>query len=91
MIGTTKMDSNGFQVFDGVPLEIEGMICLWSEGNATKLHINFPEARLGIPLNQKFETLYVCHGSFFKSPDGTPVCSVVFRYEDGSSVTNQLL
>jgi hypothetical protein len=42
-------------------------------------------------VNQKFETLYVCHGSFFESPDKTPVCGVVLHYEDGSSATNQLL
>ena len=85
-----KTVPRGFQVFAGVPLDIEGMICLWGEGNTTQLHIVFPEARLGIPLNQKFETLYVYHGSFFDSPDGTPVCLVVFRYADGSSVTNQM-
>ena len=86
-----KTVPRGLQVFDGVPLDIEGMICLWGEGNAKKLHIIFPEARLGIPLNQKFETLYVYHGSFFSSPPGTPVCAVVFRYADGSSATNQML
>jgi hypothetical protein len=85
-----KTVPRGPQVFDGVPLDIEGMICLWGEGNATKLHIIFPEARLGIALHQKFETLYVYHGSFFNSPQGTPVCNVVFRYADGSSATNTL-
>jgi len=85
-----KTVPRGPQVFAGVPLDIEGMICLWGEGNATKLKIVFPEARLGIPLYQKFDTLYVYHGAFFKSPNGTPVCAVVFRYEDGSSVTNLL-
>jgi len=81
----------GKQVFDGVPLDIEGMICLWGEGNATKLHIVFPEKLEGIAMHQKFETLYVYHGSFFQSSIGTPVCAVVFRYADGSSATNQLL
>jgi|ERR1017187_2562390 hypothetical protein len=79
------------QVFDGVPLDIEGMICLWGEDNATRLHLVFPEKILGIVMQQKFETLYVYHGSFFSSPDGTPVCEVVFRYADGSSATNQML
>jgi hypothetical protein len=81
----------GFQVFDNVPLQIDGMICLWGAGNANKLKIIFPEQILGIAVNQKFETLYVYHGSFFGSPDKTPVCEVVFRYADGSSATNQLL
>ena len=86
-----KTVPRGPQVFDGVPLDIEGMICLWGEGNATKLHIIFPEARLGIAMNKKFDTLYVYHGCFFTSDAGTPVCAVVFRYADGTSVTNQML
>jgi len=81
----------GFDVFDNVPLQIDGMICLWGAGNANKLKIVFPEKILGIAVNQKFETLYVYHGAFFTSPDKTPVCEVVFRYADGSSATNQLL
>ncbi|HLX94233.1 MAG TPA: hypothetical protein VKU37_00655 [Verrucomicrobiae bacterium] len=86
-----KTVPRGRHVFDGVPLDIEGMICLWGEDNATQLHIVFPEKRLGIAMNQKFETLYVYHGCFFTSPDGTPVCAVVFRYADGTSITNQML
>jgi hypothetical protein len=85
-----KSVPRGFQVFDHVPLQIGGMICLWGGGNATKLHIIFPEQVPGIELNRKFETLYVYHGAFFKSPDGTPVCEVVFRYEDGSSIIKYL-
>ncbi len=81
----------GPQVFDGVPLDIGGMICLWGENNEKQLHLKFPEARTGIPLNCKFETLYVYHGTFFSEKNGVPVCAVVFRYEDGSAVTNQLL
>lgn len=85
-----KTVPRGFQVFDQVPLQIGGTICLWGGGNAEKLHIIFPERVSGIQLNRKFETLYVYHGAFFKSPTGTPVCAVVFRYEDGSSVIQYL-
>ena len=81
----------GFQVFDNVPLQIDGMICLWGEANAKQLKIIFPEQILGIPVNQKFETLYVYHGAFFTSPDKTPIYEVVFRYADNTSVTNQVL
>lgn len=80
----------GPQTFDGVPLQIDGMICLWGEGN-DKMGLKFPEAWTGIPMNQKFETLYVYHAAFFSSPNGTPVYDIVFRYEDGSSATNQIL
>ncbi|MGA2241215.1 MAG: hypothetical protein ABSH11_04160 [Verrucomicrobiota bacterium] len=79
-----------FQVFDNVPLEIGGMICLWG-GRSAQGGLIFPEQVVDIGVNQKFETLYVCHGGFFDSPDKTPVCKVVFHYEDGSSATNQLL
>ena len=81
----------GFHVFDNVPLQIDGMICLWGEANAKQLKIIFPEQILGIPLNQKFETLYVYHGAFFTSPAKTPIYEVVFRYADDSSFTNQVL
>jgi hypothetical protein len=80
----------GPQVFAGVPLEIGGMICLWGENNAKKLNLNFPEARTDIPMNRKFETLYVYHGTFFSEHDGVPVFSVIFRYDDGASATNEL-
>jgi len=81
----------GPQVFDGVPLDIGGMICLWGENNAKKLNLNFPESRTGIPMNRQLETLYVYHGTFFSEHSGVPVCAVVFRYDDGTAATNQLL
>ena len=33
-------------------------------------------------VNRQFETLYICHGSYYKSPDETPVVLVVLRYAD---------
>jgi hypothetical protein len=80
----------GFQTFRNVPLQIDGMNCLYGEGNA-RAGLKFPEAWTGIPMNQKFETLYVYHAAFYGSPNGTPVYDIVFRYEDGSSATNQIL
>jgi len=80
----------GFQTFLNVPLQIDGMNCLYGEGNA-RAGLKFPEAWTGIPMNQKFETLYVYHGAFYGSPNGTPVYDIVFRYEDGSSATNEIL
>jgi hypothetical protein len=53
--------------------------------------LDFPEEITGIPVNQKFDTLYVYHATFYSAPSGTPVYELVFRYEDGSSATNQLL
>ena len=85
-----KSVPRGFEAFDHVPLEIGGQMCLWSE-RAESRGLHFPDQFLDIGVNQKFETLYVYHGAFFASPAKTPVCAVVFRYTDGSSVTNQLL
>jgi hypothetical protein len=80
----------GAQIYCNVPLQIDGMNCLYGEGNA-RAGLKFPEAMTGIPMNQKFETLYVYHGAFYVSPKGTPVYDLVFRYEDGSSATNEIL
>ena len=87
-----KSVPRGTQLFDQVPFEIGGMFCLWGQGCAQRRPpVIFPEAVTGIRLNRKFETLYVYHGSFYSSPAGTPVCDVVFHYEDGSTVTNRML
>lgn len=84
-----KAVPRGPQTFDGVPLDIGGMICLWSQTGA-KRNLNFAEELTGIQIGRKFQTLYVYHTSFFASPNGTPVYEIVFRYEDGSSLTNQI-
>jgi hypothetical protein len=79
-----------FQVFNNVPLQIDGSMYLWGAGNS-KSGVDFPEEIMGIAVNQKIDTLYVYHATFYSAPNGTPVYELVFRYEDGSSVTNQLL
>jgi hypothetical protein len=79
----------GFQVFNHVPLQIDGIMYLWGDGNA-KMGADFPEQVLGIAVNRKFETLYVYHCTFFGSPNNTPVYELVFRYEDDYSVTNTI-
>jgi len=78
-----------FQVFRHVPLQIDGLMCLWGAGNA-KIGNVYPEQIVGIPVNQKFETLYVYHCTFFGSPKNTPVYDLVFRYENGDSATNTI-
>src|SRR5262245_21123653 len=80
----------GFQTFLHVPLQIDGIKCLWGSGNAQGGQ-GFDEEVIGIPVNKKFETLYVYHCAFYGSPPGTPVYDLVFRYADGSSVTNRIL
>jgi hypothetical protein len=79
-----------FQVFRHVPLQIDGILCLWGAGNA-KAGANYPEEVTGIAVNQKFEALYVYHCTFYNSPKNTPVYDLVFRYADGESATNTML
>jgi hypothetical protein len=79
----------GFQVFDHVPLQVDGILCLWGEGNAQSGAV-FPEQVLGIAVNQKFETLYVYHCTFYGTTNNSPVYNLVFRYEDDYSVTNTI-
>jgi len=78
-----------FQVFHHVPLQIDGIMCLWGAGNA-KMGAVYPGQILGIAMNQRFETLYVYHCTFFGSRTGTPVYDLVFRYTNGDSATNTI-
>jgi hypothetical protein len=80
----------GAQTFLHVPLQIDGIKCLWGSGNAQGGQ-TFDEEVTGIPVNKKFETLYVYHCAFYSTPPKTPVYDLVFRYADGSSVTNTML
>src|ERR1700679_2691575 len=70
----------GFQVFNNVPLQIDGSMYLWGSGNS-KAGVDFAEEVTGIAVNQKFETLYVYHATFFSAPKNTPVYELVFRYD----------
>ena len=79
-----------FQVFRHVPLQIDGVIYLWGAGNARAGNV-YPEEVTGIAVNEKFDTLYVYHCTFYNSPKETPVYDLVFRYTDGESATNTML
>lgn len=45
---------------------------------------------VGIPVNRRFETLYVYHTAIFWSPNNAPVYQLVLRYADGESATNTI-
>lgn len=85
-----KFVPRGSQTFANVPLDIGGRIILWGQRNATVNSQIFPEKNDGIALNQKFETLYVYHCTFFDSPKGTPVYDIVLQYEDGTSAKDTI-
>jgi len=80
----------GSQTFANVPLEIGGAIFLWGERNSKK-GMEYPEHIKGIPLQRKFETLYICHAAFFEGPAGTAMCEVVFHFDDGTSASDTLV
>ena len=79
-----------FQVFHHVPFQIDGMLCLWGASNA-KNGYTLPEQALNVGITGTFNTLYIYHATFYPSPPGTPVYEVVFRYQDGSSATNEIV
>jgi hypothetical protein len=74
----------GSQTLGNVPLAINGYLCLWGEGNA-KTGLVFPDKVEDIPVNRKFDTLYVYHATFFSSRAGAPVYHLTLRYANGTS------
>ena len=77
----------GSKTFGNVPLSIDGMICLWGESNA-KNGLVFPEKVDDIPVNRKFDSLYVYHATFFSSREGSPVYHLTLKYaSDTESMT----
>ena len=74
----------GSQTLGSVPLAIDGIICLWGEANAKNRAV-FPEKVDDIPVNRKFDTLYVYHAAFYASRDGSPVYHLTLNYDNGIS------
>ena len=80
----------GSQTFANVPLEIGGAIFLWGERNANNGQ-KYREEISGIPIQAKFETLYICHGAFFEAKAGTPMCEIQFHYDDGTTANDAIV
>jgi len=78
----------GFQTFCQVPFQIDGSLQLWGAGFPQYGGGSGAEEILGIPVNRKFETLYVYHTAIFWSPNNVPIYQLVFRYADDESATN---
>lgn len=79
----------GVQTFAGIRFHVDGSAMLGG-GTGAQEQYHFPESRLGIPMRQKFESLYLFHFAEWSDRRGAPVYDLVFRYEDGSSVTNEI-
>jgi hypothetical protein len=74
----------GPNTLGSVPLAIDGMLCLWGEGNA-KNGLVFPDKVDDIPVNRTFDTLYVYHATFYSSRDGSPVYHLTLQFANGTS------
>jgi hypothetical protein len=74
----------GSKTFGNVPLAIDGRLCLWGESNA-KNGLVYPEKVDDIPVNRKFDSLYVYHATFYSSRDGAPVYHLTLKFADDTS------
>jgi hypothetical protein len=74
----------GSQTLGNVPLAIDGMLFLWGEANA-KSGSAYAEKVDDIPVNRKFDTLYVYHAAFYSCRDGSPVYHLILQYANGTS------
>ena len=79
----------GKHTFAGVPLEIQGATILWGKRNADRGQ-NYPETVKGIPVQQKFETLYILHCVFFEAAKGEPSFDIVLNYEGDKPQTDTI-
>ncbi len=72
----------GEQVLDGVPFNIVGQGCLYSQQMAS-MGID-PDAYMGIRVGRKFDVLYLLHGTFWPDVEGQPVAYISLNYADGT-------
>ena len=80
----------GSQTLAGVPVDIQGATMLWGQRNADA-GLVFPEEITGIACQQKFETLYLLHATFYEGPAGQPSFDVVLNYQGGEKQTDTIL
>lgn len=80
----------GKHTFAGVPLEIQGATILWGQRNADRGQ-NYPETVTDIPVQKKFETLYILHCVFFEAAKGEPSFDIVINYEGGKMQSDTIL
>ena len=80
----------GKHTFAGVPLEIQGATILWGQRNADRGQ-KYPETVIDVPVQQKFETLYILHCVFFEAAKGEPSFDIVLNNEGGMTQTDTIL
>jgi hypothetical protein len=80
----------GSHTLAGVPVEIQGATMLWGQRNADA-GLAFPEAITGIACQQRFETLYILHATFYEGAAGQPSFDVVLNYQGGEKQSDTIL
>jgi hypothetical protein len=80
----------GAQTFAGVPVNIQGSMMTFGQGNAN-IGLKYHETITGIACGQKFETLYILHGAFYEADPGEPAFDVVLNYKGGEKQTDTIL
>ena len=75
------------QTFSNVRINIDGATILGG-GTGAQQNYHYREKVTGIPMNRKFESLYLYHFTMWSDSPGAPVYDLVMNYEDGSSSTN---
>lgn len=85
-----KAVPRGTQTYANIPVQIDGCIFLWGEGNE-KIGLKYPEKVEGIAVKQKFETLYVYHACFYEGKAGDAVYEIVFHYADDTHSSEKVL
>lgn len=80
----------GKQTWAGVNIDICGAMTLWGKANADR-GLVYQKSIEGIPINAKFQSLYLCHAVFFESKPEEPIFHVVFNTKDRSQASKPLL
>lgn len=88
--GTWRISPKNSVTVGNIPLKVGGIFVTWGAGNAGR-GIDYPTYIEGIPVGKKFDSLYLYSCTFHSSPDGTPVASVIFNYDDEETAAMEIL
>ncbi|HEX5105007.1 MAG TPA: hypothetical protein VFV87_14405 [Pirellulaceae bacterium] len=80
----------GSQAFAGIPVDIQGALMTFGQRNADN-GLKYPETITGIPCGQRFETLYIMHGTFYEGDPGESAFDVVLNYPGDEQQTITIL
>ena len=82
--GAWSVVPRGRQVLGNVPFQIDTLVQLWGQGGASAGKA-YREAVENLPVNRKFEVLYMLNGTAYAASEGDDVMSVLLHYADGTT------